>query len=882
MKPRYHIIISLVVMAGLALLAYTKRAEVSQIIRWHERMLTWDDFPIISSIEGDYHAMVYSDIQFEGNREDQYLHIYAQMIPHRSGRVVQEDAETEQLLIHEQNHFNITEYHARLFRQEVVEIGRKKLTNDDLKRLGKKYLDQEAVMQITYDKESKHNTEWVNQRYWELYIAGLLRETAYYTNQDLYTYQRFLREDAQWFRKIYNTLEGELLTSYPEKAENTKYGNVYHVDRKPDSTTVKFYDNGKLVNGGYFKSAISIITFPNATTREIKLFDAEGNSFSNNKTAHNTRTVKDSDGNVSISFFDDQGKQITSEGVFTRKGEWNAAEKSMYSSYFDKDNKPVMRDGVYHELRNMGENKITKKISYFDSAGKPMRDNDFVSIYEYETDENFSIKSFKQFDVDGKYVLGLDGYHTIYTHDSRGNIKSEAFLDELGNNTADVDGVHKYTYTYNVYGNLTDLRKFNTREIPTKGIDDFHQYVTLIDTLGRTTFYAKYYPNYVLKFSENKEAATTYEYEEGKIANLKNVDAYGKDEIDASGILVTKQFSDNKNKVIKEEFYGEGNTWAKTEDGVSAYKYKYDERGNKIELAAFDSLGNRHAWQEDVAITRWEYDDQNNRTKTTYFTVDNELANAVENTAYNFYVYNDKSNLLERTNFNKNMKPSAVDGVFRTLCIPNRFGKDSIVKTYDVNHQLLPGGIKKYTYNSRGIILSESYYNIKNQAVNNEFGVHKVVNLIDTFDRYIGVEYYGKNGERVLGADGYFSLQYQLTKTGFVRSFSYYNEKEKPILGPEGFHKVENHYNDMDEIVRTSTYGTDLKLLNNDLGIADFIYQIDSSGRTLRISFYNSDGELTEDTDGIAEYIYTPNMNGLYYLEKQLDSAGNEVEAESI
>src|SRR5690606_10896733 len=142
------------------------------------------------------------------------------------------ELEMEQLLIHEQLHFNITEYHARLFRKEAIGIGKEKLTNEDLQRLGKKYLEETNTMQDRYDYQSKHNTDQNKQRYWELHVAGLLRETAYYANEDLYSYQEFLKEPTSWYRTIYTTLEGELLTSYPEKAENKKYGEVYHVNRK--------------------------------------------------------------------------------------------------------------------------------------------------------------------------------------------------------------------------------------------------------------------------------------------------------------------------------------------------------------------------------------------------------------------------------------------------------------------------------------------------------------------------------------------------------------------------------------------------------------------------------------------------------------------------
>ena len=112
MKPKYHIIISCLLVASLVLLAYSKKTEITKTIRWGERLLTWDDFPLIDAIEGDYHAMVYSNIQFEGSREANSLRIYAQMIPHLSGKVIEDETDLDQLLIHEQNHFNITEYYA--------------------------------------------------------------------------------------------------------------------------------------------------------------------------------------------------------------------------------------------------------------------------------------------------------------------------------------------------------------------------------------------------------------------------------------------------------------------------------------------------------------------------------------------------------------------------------------------------------------------------------------------------------------------------------------------------------------------------------------------------------------------------------------------------
>ncbi len=883
MKLKYHILISCIALAGLALLAYTKKSEVVKSIHWSERLLRWDDFPIIDDIPGDYHAMVYSNIQFEGNRDDKSLRIFAQMIPHLSGRVIEDETDMEQLLIHEQNHFNITEYYARLFRKEVISIGEENLTNSDLQRLGKKYLEKINVMQDVYDRESKHNTEWQKQRYWELHIAGLLRETAYFAEENLYHYQDFLEEETQWYREIYTTLDGELLSFYPENTKNSRFGEVYHITRKKDSILIKYFKNGKPTAGGYYEAPLCIITFPNTATREVHLFDSNGAPFSSKTEVPITRNITDKDGNLIRTYYDAKGKQISKEGVFTQKGIWNDAQKSMYSSYYDEHGNHVTRRGAFYELREMGSNKFSKRISYFDKGGKPMRDKYFISTYEYETDANLMITTAKWFDVDGAYAIYAEGYSSVYDYDARGKIKSIAYLDSLGNKTVDANGVQKYTYSYDQYGNCTDLRKFNVRGLPTKGQDAFHHSVVLIDSLERVTFSAKYDPGYVLKFTENKVGATAYIYEGDSIINIKNVDAYGDEGPDDTGVSLTKQFLNAQKNIVDEQFFDVKGSWAKTPSGVVSYKYKYDERGNQIEMTAFDSLGKIRAWEEDVAISRWEYDKNNNRIKTIYFTENNELANAVQGASTLGFKYDENNNFIERTNYDKNNKPCLFDGAYRTTSILNRFGNDSIVIMYAVNNQIINGaGIIKYDYNPREILISERSFNRNNQAILNEAGVHKIVYEHDKFDRYTGYSYYGKNGEKVNNIEGISTMEINLNFSGYIRSYAYYDKYKNPVIGPEGVHSVQNHYNDMDEVVRTSTYGTDQKLMNNEEGVADFVYQIDESGRTLRISLYNADGDLVEDSQGIAEYFYFPTLNGLFYLEKQLNAQGEEITIEEI
>lgn len=878
MKPKYHILISIIALACLLGLAYAKKAEVTRSIRWSERLLTWDDFPIVESISGDYHAMVYSDIQFEGNREDNSLRIYAQMLPHQSGRVPLHETKSEQLLIHEQNHFNITEYHARLFRKEAIAVGKEELTNDDLQRLGKKYLKRIALMQTMYDKESDHNLNMTKQRYWELYIAGLLRETAYYSEEDIYQYQEFTKGNTHWFRKVYVTLQGELLTSYPENNKNSIYGEVYKVKKSKDSIVVSFYKNGKPTTGGYFESPICIMTYPNEKVLEQHFLDADGAYYLSKATPPIIRIQWDSNDNITHTYFNEKRGRISHKGVFTKKGKWDAKQQSYYFSYYNDSEEQITYDNAFYELREIGDNKVTKRISYFENEGKPTYDSNFISIYEYETDNNFTISRAKYYDKEGKLAVFKDGYHTVYEYNERGKIVSVSYHDRRGDNIADINGIHKYTYAYDIYDNETDMRKFNTRQLASNGEDEYHHAVNLYDSLGRIRFAAKYHPDYILKFSEEKEGALVYEYLGDSIIKIKNEDVFGIETNNNSGVCLTKKKLNSKKEVLTTQFYNADGYWAKTPDSVASYTYKYDKRGNQIEMTALDSLGKPQNWTDDVATTRWEYDERNNKIKTTYFTSENELANATQGTTYNIFKYDKNDVIIETSYYDKAMKPTLFDGAHKKTYLFNQFGRDSIIKKYDTANRLIKGtGNTKYLYTYHGFAISEAYFDENDTPILNSDGVHKIVYNYDKNWRYIGDSFKGKYGESVNDNRGISNIVFTLNPSGYLWILSYGDKNKKEVIGPEGFHSMYNHYNDMDVVQRTSFFGADKKLINDEDGIADYVYSINSSGQTTRISFYDADSNLTEDSEGVAEYYYDSSLNGLYYLDKKLNAQGEEL-----
>src|SRR5690606_8052946 len=110
-------------------------------------------------IAGDFSASIFSDIYVPRTLDKGEFNVYAFMNPHKSNKILF-DEEDDQLLIHEQYHFNITEIIARRMRKEMVSIGKENLTKNILNRLYNKHINELHKLQSQYDFESKHNIDY--------------------------------------------------------------------------------------------------------------------------------------------------------------------------------------------------------------------------------------------------------------------------------------------------------------------------------------------------------------------------------------------------------------------------------------------------------------------------------------------------------------------------------------------------------------------------------------------------------------------------------------------------------------------------------------------------------------------------------------------------
>lgn len=851
----------------------TKGTYADVYIHWSEQKLEWKDFKTTFLFLGDFDASIYSSIQIPKNiKQDEFL-VYAYMNPGKSYKLISA-VDDDQLLIHEQYHFNITEYVSRKMRKELVSVGKENLTLNKLKKLKSKYIYKIDSLQSLYDYETKHNLNYEKQRYWELKIDDLLRQTAYYEEKDLMEYYAFNPKESSYFRNVIQNFEGEILVSYPVSESESIFGKVYEVVKNENMTTVTYFENGEKKHDGYFNNAITTLIkdknslIMNYLNDEVPM---------NDKLKHAVeKTYFEKNGNVIIHYLDDNGNRVSSNNIFEVR--YNILSNNEYLSfYFNEDGERIQNSrNCFHEKRtidNMG--RLIKQES-FDRNLQPILNDQFVSVYEYIYDENNYIIQQKRYDSKGDFSYGMDAFNVTFGIDERGNLSRIENRDEHGNLRNDNSGVSIVIYDHDRSDNLISSRRFSMEQLPAWGEEEYFQIVNDYDSQGRKIFSATYYPDFVLKFDKNMWGATRYEYLNDTTRYVANLNVYNVIIADTDSVSFIFETMNSKKQIIEKRFYNKKKQFSIKENIPVVYKYKYDERGNMIDYVSFDSLSHRVPFEEDVARVRWDYDQNNNKIKTSYFKINGDIADGNQNASFNFYVYDEKNNLVERRNYDKHMQPVEVNGIYKYEIIVNERGNDSIVKYYGVDNKLITGAsIDNFFYDEYQNLILKTFFDQYENPISNDYEVHKIKNMYDKYSKYIGESYFDTKLQPVEDIYGIHSSRLVFDNRNYILSQSYFDAQNNKVNSIYGFHKIGFNVNEQGLKTRETYFDSHNNKVAIDDGIADYLYQRFSSGMVSSYSLYDEDGYLINDSDGVAEYFYKPSLNGLYYISKIVDSDGN-------
>ena len=177
-----HLIVSLLFLVVV-------KSTNEDTMTWNEsRRLNWTDFKANPNQDSDAVALTASGITFgysvktSGERIiDFSTTVEAHFYPNKSW-YLKEKGNTY-ILGHEQLHFDITELHARMFREQLTQLVVNQNVKGQMQRLHTTINEALAQTQKRYDLQSNHSMNVAAQKKWEAFIQEELKKFHKYKSQ---------------------------------------------------------------------------------------------------------------------------------------------------------------------------------------------------------------------------------------------------------------------------------------------------------------------------------------------------------------------------------------------------------------------------------------------------------------------------------------------------------------------------------------------------------------------------------------------------------------------------------------------------------------------------------------------------------------------------
>ncbi len=147
--------------------------------------LTWEDFKGKPDKSSPYKALTYGRIKTDVSANSKEAHIIIKTSFDKNKSWVKE-LRIDNLLAHEQLHFDIIELWARKFRQKLKgKTYTFKVFQSEITTMQKFIYEGADKMQLEYDKETKHAEDKVNQQKWNEQITDEMQKLSIFSEPEV-------------------------------------------------------------------------------------------------------------------------------------------------------------------------------------------------------------------------------------------------------------------------------------------------------------------------------------------------------------------------------------------------------------------------------------------------------------------------------------------------------------------------------------------------------------------------------------------------------------------------------------------------------------------------------------------------------------------------
>lgn len=521
-------------------------------------------------------------------------------------------------------------------------------------------------------------------------------------------------------------------------------------------------------------------------------YDAAGNpAFEKENGVHGYQVEYDDEGFICrmVSLGSDGEMKNSSLGYADARQVNDAMGRPVRGRYYDAKGDPAcnVQTGEYGFNVVYDEQGNVTEVVNLDREEKPAADRNGYAYIKRQYNEGGQLIRESYEDAQGNPVRIRDNYASCeFSYDRKGNLQEQIFRDEQGNLCRSSYGYARVLFQYDESGNLTETAYFDEENLPVISSDGYASYRSEYDAYGNCIRNSYYNTDGSLIKLPDWYASEEMEYDEyGNVIKYTCYDVNGKQTkhrdgyyqlnktYDSRGNCIREvgytkdtyciiEYSYNKNNLLTEKKYlDKDNAPAVDEDGVSVYRYQYDEQGRLVGQQMTDVLGEPVEASGYTGL-KYQYDEDNNRVRAVYY-------NGEEMQSQEIYSYDEKGN--------------------RILTAYQDGSGNPMMTRY--------GAFMKKEYNDMGDLIRTSFLDTDKELCIGERGCAGFTHTVDNMGNVTEEHYFGADGQPIVCSDGFATGIREYNAQGWKIRDSFYGLDGKLISNENGQASViEYIYND--------------------------------------------------------------------------------------
>lgn len=158
----------------IAFLLFPSEGDTVKMAWSDSQKLTWDDFQGKPKLNSGYVASTNSGLSFsysfskKGDVIDYKYEVHSYFYPETSWYIASQV--NQNILNHEQIHFDISELHARILRRKIENFVFTDNIKNEIMKLYNETEQERVTMQHRFDKESEHSKNREGELKWEAFV----------------------------------------------------------------------------------------------------------------------------------------------------------------------------------------------------------------------------------------------------------------------------------------------------------------------------------------------------------------------------------------------------------------------------------------------------------------------------------------------------------------------------------------------------------------------------------------------------------------------------------------------------------------------------------------------------------------------------------------